>query len=202
VKLVIGLGNPGTRYEKTRHNLGFMVIDELARRHTIDVSQEKFSAWFGTGHIQGHRVGLGKPTTFMNRSGQAVHAAGRFYKIEFEDLLVIVDDLALPTGRIRFKPGGRSGGHNGLADISARLGTEDYARLRIGIGSGLGDAASHVLGRIGQREQELLDTAIQRSADAVTCWITEGVTNTMNRYNATARGANDENGDGKSEEQP
>ena len=183
MKLVFGLGNPGTRYEGTRHNLGFMVIDELAARHGIDMKQERFHAWFGTGEIAGHSVGLAKPTTFVNRSGQAVAAACRFYKVELEKILVIVDDMALDRGRLRFRPGGRDGGHNGLVNISQHLGTTAYPRLRIGIGSGAHGATPHVLGRIEEPEVAAYDAAIRRAADGVSCWMEHGMVHAMNRYN-------------------
>jgi PTH1 family peptidyl-tRNA hydrolase len=185
VKLVFGLGNPGTRYENTRHNLGFMVIEELARRHDIDIRLERFHAWFGTGTIGGHTVGLGKPTTFVNRSGQAVAAARAFYKVELHDLLVIVDDLALEPGRLRFRPGGRDGGHNGLANVDQHLGSNEYPRLRIGIGPGPQGSTPHVLGRISEEERPLFDSAVRRAADGVAYWLDHDVAQAMNRFNGT-----------------
>ena len=133
MKLIVGLGNPGTKYLGTRHNLGFAVVDALAKRWAIEMAREKFHAFFGDGAVRNQRVALLKPTTFMNRSGQAVSAAGRFYQAEREDLLVVSDDLALPLGRIRVRGGGSAGSHNGLQDIIDRVGFSDFARLRVGI---------------------------------------------------------------------
>ncbi len=183
MKLVVGLGNPGSQYERTRHNLGFMVADELARRHSIDVSQEKFGAWIGLGRIADQKVALAKPTTFMNRSGQATQAIGRFYKLELEDLLVVTDDMALPFGKLRIRAEGSAGGHNGLADIIQRLGTEAFSRMRLGIDSPQWNATEHVLGKFDDGEWPAVVQAVSHAADAVTCWIEEGVETTMNRYN-------------------
>ena len=183
MKLIVGLGNPGSRYAKTRHNLGYMVVDELARRHEIDTTREKFSAWIGQGTISAERVLLAKPTTFMNRSGQAVQAIGRFYKLELSDLLVVTDDLALPLGKLRLRALGSAGGHNGLTDIIQRLGNDDFSRLRIGIDSPQWNATDHVLGEFDAEEMSVVTPAVTRSADAVECWIRNGVSSAMNEYN-------------------
>lgn len=191
MKLIVGLGNPGSRYAKTRHNLGYMVVDELARRHAIDTTREKFQAWIGQGDIAEERVLLAKPTTFMNRSGQAVQAIGRFYKLELTDLLVVTDDLALPLGKLRVRPQGRAGGHNGLTDIIQRLGEDGFSRLRIGIDSPQWNASDHVLGEFDAEEMSVVTAAVLRSANAVECWIKDGVSSAMNEYN---RDLADENG--------
>lgn len=183
VKLIAGLGNPGSKYEATRHNVGFRVVDELAARWGIDLNQEKFHAWFGKGVICSESAVLLKPTTFMNRSGQAVVAAGRFYRLEFSDLAVISDDLALSPGQLRMRPSGSAGSHKGLRDVIVRSGTEDFARFRIGIGNAIGDAADYVLSRFHEQEKAVIEKVIARSADAVECWITNGAQETMNRYN-------------------
>jgi PTH1 family peptidyl-tRNA hydrolase len=186
VKLIVGLGNPGARYESTRHNLGFRVVDELGSRWSIPTSQEKFHAWFGPGVIRDQPVVLLKPTTFMNRSGQAVQPAGRFYRLELEDLLVISDDLSLPVGRLRMRRDGSAGGHLGLSDIIQRLGSESFARLRIGIGEAIGDPAVYVLEPFSPEEGGVISSVIRRAADAVEGWITEGPEATMNRFNGLA----------------
>ena len=124
MKLIVGLGNPGAKYAGTRHNAGFEVVDTLASRWQISLASEKFNAWFGKGVIHGEPVGLLKPTTFMNRSGRAVVAAGRFYKLGLEDLLVVSDDLALAVGRLRIRAGGSAGSHKGLQDVIDRMGTD------------------------------------------------------------------------------
>jgi len=183
VKLIVGLGNPGTKYAGTRHNLGFDVIDVLASRWGIGMTTEKFHAWFGQGEAVGERVVLLKPTTFMNRSGQAVAAAGRFYKLAIEDLLVISDDTALPVGRIRMRADGSAGGHNGLQDIIDRIGSDAWCRLRLGIGEPIGQSASYVLSRFEESETAVVDRVKQRSADAVEHWIAHGTDLTMTKFN-------------------
>ncbi len=194
MKLVVGLGNPGSRYRNARHNLGFMVVDELARRHHIDTSREKFHAWVGLGQISEQKVVLAKPTTFVNRSGQAVLAIGRFYKLDLADLLVVTDDMALPLGKLRIRAQGSAGGHNGLADIVQRLGTEDFSRLRIGIDSPQWDATDHVLGDFDESELPTVTDTVSRAADAVAYWMENGVAATMNRYNRGLQSENGKNG--------
>ncbi len=199
MKLVAGLGNPGSRYEDTRHNLGFRGVDALAGRWRIDVTRQKFSAWVGDGLVAGQRTTLLKPTTFMNLSGQAVQAAVAFHKLPLEDLLVISDDLDLPVGAIRVRASGSSGGHRGLDNIIQLLGSEGFARVRIGIGRSVReDAVSHVLSGFSPEEEVVANAAIRRAADAVECWIAEGVTAAMNRFNRTDR-PNDGAGPGKSD---
>lgn len=183
MKLVVGLGNPGARYVATRHNVGYRAIDALGARWGIDLGQEKFHAWFGKGDIHGVPVVLLKPITFMNRSGLAVQAAGRFYQLEVTDLLVVVDDLALPVGRLRMRPSGSAGSHRGLLDIIDRTGSEAFARLRIGIGGAIGDAADYVLSAFTGDEAPAIERGILRAADAIECWIRYGPEETMNRFN-------------------
>ena len=183
MKLIVGLGNPGPQYAGTRHNVGFDVLTRLAVRWNIDLTAEKFHASFGLGDAAGERVVLLKPTTFINRSGRAVVAAGRFYKLELERLLVIADDLALPLGRLRMRAGGSSGSHNGLQDVIDRLGTNDWCRLRIGIGAARSNPTAYVLGRFDASEEIVIEQARERAADAVECWIQHGVESAMTRFN-------------------
>lgn len=183
MKLIVGLGNPGPAYEKTRHNVGFDVIDRLSARWNIGTKTEKFHAWFGQGLIASEPVVLLKPTTWMNRSGQAVSAAGRFYKLELGDLLLLTDDLALPTGRLRFRMSGSAGGHNGLQNVIDHVGSQDWCRLRIGIGEPIGDPANYVLTRFDRDEEPIMMDAVNRAADAVECWVQHGPQTTMNRFN-------------------
>jgi PTH1 family peptidyl-tRNA hydrolase len=183
VKLIVGLGNPGSKYAATRHNVGFRVVDVLAGRWEVSTDKEKHHGWFGRGTIAEQEVSLLKPTTFMNRSGRAVLAAGRFYRLELEDLLVVSDDVALPLGKLRLRRSGSAGGHNGLQDIIDRLGTDDFARLRIGIDSPIGDQVGHVLSRFSADEEDLISEACQRAADAAECWIAKDIEFAMNRYN-------------------
>lgn len=183
MKLIVGLGNPGPQYAGTRHNVGFDVVDVLAQRWKMSLTAEKFHGWFVLGDVAGQRVGLMKPTTFMNRSGQAVLAAGQFYKIALSDLLVIADDLALPVGRIRLRVNGSAGSHNGLQDVIDRLGSEAFCRLRIGIGAAVGDGAAYVLARFPREEEETMGVVRVRAADAVESWLAVGAERTMTRFN-------------------
>lgn len=183
MKLIVGLGNPGPKYAGTRHNAGFEVVDILAARWGVGMATEKFHAWYGDGELAGQRVVLLKPTTYMNRSGRAVVAAGRFFKLDLSELLVISDDVALPVGRLRMRAEGSAGGHNGLQDILDRLGSEVWCRLRIGVGEPVGGYTPHVLGRFDSGEEDLMRRARQRAADAVTCWIEHGVDLAMTRFN-------------------
>jgi PTH1 family peptidyl-tRNA hydrolase len=184
MKLIVGLGNPGRQYEHTRHNAGFEVIDELARRWSIDVHRSRFSALSGDGRIGAERVTLLKPQTYMNLSGRSVREAATFHKIALIDVLIVLDDLALPLGKIRLRAGGSAGGHNGLTSVIAEMGGEDMARLRIGIEWVSGaKAVGHVLGKFTVEERKLMDQAAARAADAVECWTAEGVQAAMNRFN-------------------
>ena len=188
LKLVVGLGNPGPEYAETRHNLGFKVIEALDAALGIPVKQQKFGARVGEGWYRDRKVMLMKPWQYMNRSGQAVATAVGFYKLALEDLIVITDDLALAPGRIRVRAKGSAGGHNGLKDIIARLGTDTFARLRVGIGdSGRLDAADYVLSRFGDEEQAAVRQAVEKSVEAILCWAQHDVETAMNRYNS--RGA-------------
>lgn len=184
MKVIVGLGNPGTKYAATRHNVGFNVIDVLARRCDVALNAEKFHGWFARASIGEHDVVLLKPTAFMNRSGQAVLAAGRFYRIEMSDLLVVYDDMALPLGKLRLRASGSAGGHNGVQDVVDRLGTDDFARLRVGIDPPRGDPVSYVLTRFSADEAARMKAACELAADATECWVAQGTEATMNRYNA------------------
>ncbi|UCD76656.1 MAG: aminoacyl-tRNA hydrolase [Phycisphaerales bacterium] len=186
MKLIVGLGNPGTAYRDTRHNVGFEVLDRLARRCAPGaVARAKFHAALVEGHIGTERALLLKPTTFMNRSGLAVSEAVRFYKLPPEnDLLVIVDDVALTCGLIRVRAGGSAGGHNGLTDIEQKLGSGDYARLRIGIDPpGQIPQKNYVLGRFRPDQLELVEPALEDAVAAACCWATHGPMEAMNRFN-------------------
>lgn len=186
MKLIVGLGNPGQQYENTRHNVGFVVLDHLARRYAPgSVARSKFHAAVLDADIGGERTMLLKPTTYMNRSGLSVSEAVQFYKISTEeDVLVIVDDVALPCGSIRLRPSGGAGGHNGLIDIEQKLGTEEYGRLRIGVDApGNVPQKDYVLGRFRPDQKELMAPAMTAATDAAACWATQGMTEAMNRFN-------------------
>lgn len=184
MKIVVGLGNPGDEYIDTRHNTGFKVIDSLAEALEIEVRKRKFGARFGSGEFADKKLILLKPWQFMNRSGQAVATSVGFYKLDAGDLLVITDDMDLEPGRIRIRAKGSAGGHNGLADIIEKLGTNEFVRCRIGIGqSGREDAVDYVLNKPTMAEKPLLAGAIERAREAVLCWIKYGTEKTMNEFN-------------------
>lgn len=191
MKLIVGLGNPGAEYERTRHNAGFQAVDRLIERHAPGaVARSRFHALAYDVTIRRgaaeERALLLKPTTYMNRSGLAVAEAARFYKLPpSEDVLVIVDDVALPVGAIRMRAKGGAGGHNGLADIQQKLGDDAYARLRIGVGGpGRVPQRDYVLGRFAPDQWEAVLPALDRAADAAEVWATEGPVAAMNAYNA------------------
>jgi PTH1 family peptidyl-tRNA hydrolase len=184
VRMVVGLGNPGSEYAGTRHNLGFMVIDSLAETLNTSLRRRKFSARFGETEFADKKLILLKPCQFMNRSGQAVATAVGFYKLSLRDLLVVTDDMAIEPGRIRLRAKGSAGGHNGLADIIEKLGANQFARCRLGIGqSGSQDAYDYVLDKPSQDQKPLLKEAIDKAKDAVLCWIEFGIERAMNQFN-------------------
>ena len=184
MKIVVGLGNPGDEYVNTRHNMGFKVIDSLAKGLATEVRKRKFGARFGTTEFSDKKLILLKPWQYMNRSGQAVATAVGFYKLDKKDLMVITDDMDLDPGRIRIRAKGSAGGHNGLADIIEKLGTNEFARCRIGIGRGKEeDAVDHVLDKPAKDEEPLLIEAIEKARKAVLCWIEYGSEKTMNEFN-------------------
>ena len=183
-KLVVGLGNPGSKYEGTRHNVGFEAIDRLASGGSGARFSRKFEGQVAEVEIDFRRVLLLKPETFMNLSGRSVIPALRFYKLEPADLLVLCDDLNLPLGKLRIRKGGSDGGQKGLRDISAHLGADDYARLRVGIGDrGPIDAADFVLSRFRPAERPLIDDALIVATQAVAVWVAQGADAAMNRFN-------------------
>ncbi len=186
MKLIVGLGNPGSRYTGTRHNIGFEVIAELARRHAAGSPREKFQAELAEATIAGEKTLLMCPLTFMNLSGQAVQPARDFYKIENDELLVVCDDFALPLGKLRIRAQGSAGGQKGLDDIIRRLGTDELPRLRIGIGPlpENWEAANFVLSKFSKEESAEATEMVKRSADAVASWIRDGLAKAMNQYNA------------------
>ena len=186
MKLIVGLGNPGRKYEGTRHNIGFEVLNELARRHATGQPRVKFHGEVCEAQVGGGNVLLLQPQTFMNLSGGSVLAARDFYKIDHEDILIICDDLNLDLARLRFRPKGSAGGQNGLADILRRLGSQEVPRLRVGIGKAPPewDVADYVLSKFRTEETDDLKTVIGRAADSVAVWAREGMAGCMNRYNA------------------
>ena len=190
MKLIVGLGNPGPEYRGTRHNIGFAVADELAGRHSVgfesspvDALVAKVRSWVASGFSRTD-VLLAKPLTFMNSSGEAVGALARYFKIDIGDLLVVVDEVQLPLGRLRIRARGSAGGHNGLKSIVAHLG-EEFPRLRVGVGRGDSrrDLADHVLARFDADEAAEVERLIARAADAAEMFVTSGIETVMNAYN-------------------
>jgi len=201
VKLIVGLGNPGPRHAGTRHNVGFDAVDVLAARHGVEWAAAPRGA---EALVANWRMGgaiVAKPLTFMNLSGAAVVPLLQFYKIELVDLLVIVDEIQLETGRIRVRPSGSAGGHNGLKSIIGSLGSDAFPRLRIGVGRGDSrrDLADHVLAKFEADERSVISDAIARTVDATELFIAEGIQPAMNRFNMKKDDGRPETGNGKAE---
>lgn len=186
-QLIVGLGNPEPKYDKTRHNIGFDAVDALARTWQVSWSENRrFQALFGEGRVpRGDKLLLLKPLTYMNRSGQAIRAALDWYKLPPESVLIIYDDMDLPVGRLRLRLSGSAGGHNGMKSAIAHLGTQNFPRLRIGIGkSGTDkDTVSHVLGKFSPQETKLMPEVLQLVVDAVELGLKQGVEKAMSLYN-------------------
>ena len=185
MKLVVGLGNPGKRYDGTRHNVGFVVVDRLAAAPGVAGFQDRFDADVAEWHQDGEKILLMKPQTFMNLSGRCVRQAIDFYQIELTDLLVVCDDMALPLGKLRFRARGTHGGHNGLRDIQQHVGTTDYGRLRLGVDvpDEQKDAVDHVLGKFKPSEKPAIEDALQLAIQGVVTWVGQGIQKCMNQYN-------------------
>lgn len=182
--IVLGLGNPGSDYKGTRHNVGFEVVERLCARHSIDLKHHGQRSRFGEGLIAGVSVVLAEPLTFMNRSGGAARALLEKYSLPVERLVVIVDDVALPLSTIRVRKSGSAGGHNGLQSVIDSLGSTHFPRVRVGIGSAPpGHLVDYVLSPFARGERILMEQAYERAADAVECMVTEGVDAAMNRFN-------------------
>jgi PTH1 family peptidyl-tRNA hydrolase len=193
--LIVGLGNPGKEYARTRHNAGFIVVDQLAKRWRADWKNEKkFGARIARAELSERQVLLCEPQTFMNSSGESVAAVVNFYQIALARVLVILDDADLPLGQVRLRPSGSSGGHHGLESIEQHLGLRDYARLRIGIGRTAGprEITDHVLGRFNSTEAELADKVFAVATDQAECWLNDGIQKAMNQFNGTIGGTADE----------
>lgn len=182
--LIVGLGNPGQQYDGTRHNVGFAVIDVLAQRHRIKLDQFRDRARFGIGDIAGVQVALAKPTTYMNLSGQAVRALARRWNLRPEFVLVIADDLDIDVGRVKMVRSGSSGGHNGHKSIIASLGSQDYPRIKIGIGKS-GETIDHVLSRFDRDEKPAIDACIEKAAKGVEALLADGLEAAMMLVNTS-----------------
>lgn len=185
MKLIVGLGNPGKKYESTRHNIGFMVIDQLCKVHQLNIAlKSKFKGELVQGMIKNETIVLLKPQTYMNLSGESVLAVKNFYNIENKDILVIYDDLDLETGKIRFRQKGSAGGHNGIKSIISCLNSETFHRLKIGIDrDDRIDVVNYVLGKFTKQQIQFIDDAMSQSINAVEDWVTQDITFVMNKYN-------------------
>ena len=184
--LIVGLGNPGGDYENTRHNVGFAVADELARRGGFSIQRAKFKALTAAASIGGQGALVMKPTTYMNLSGEAVGEAARFYKLAPQRVLVISDDVDLPLGKLRLRASGSAGGHNGLKSIIQHLGSDQFPRLKVGVGGKPHpdyDLADWVLGKLTGEDKKVMDEAVKRAADAIECLLKDGAEKAMNQFN-------------------
>ena len=195
VFLIVGLGNPGAEYKKTRHNAGFLLVEKLVARWQAEWKNERrFHARLARVARQGRQVLLCQPQTFMNASGDAVGVLMKFYRLPRTRILVVVDDADLPLGGIRLRPGGSSGGHHGLESIEQHLGSREFARLRLGIGrqDGAREITDYVLSRFDRAEAAVMEKVLDRAADQAECWLAEGVQKAMNRFNGVVDSANEE----------
>ena len=183
--IIIGLGNPEPEYSNTRHNMGFDVINKLAKENDISLNRTKFNAIYGTGIIEGEKVILIKPQTFMNNSGESAREFVNFYKEPLENIIVIYDDMDTDVGTIRIRAKGGPGSHNGMKSMVHELGSEDFPRIRVGIGKPANefDRINYVIGRIDAEEYAKLQEGQNLAVKAVSCWIREGIDNTMNKFN-------------------
>ena len=183
--LVVGLGNPGARYESTRHNMGFLALDRLAEREKLRFNKLRFKAWTAEWKLGEDKVLVMKPQTYMNLSGEAVREAAQFYKVPADHVLVIYDDVSLPVGKLRVRPTGSAGGHNGIKNIIAHLGTQDFPRIKIGTGAPGegGDMIDWVIGVPSQAERKVLVESFEKAIQAAECIIEHGCQKAMNDYN-------------------
>ena len=193
--LIVGLGNPGAEYAKTRHNAGFMLVDLLSNRWRADWNNEKkFQSRIAKTERNGKRLVLCEPQTFMNLSGEAVSAVAKFYQLSLKNLIVAVDDADLPLGEIRLRPSGSSGGHHGLESIEKHVGSREYARLRIGIGrkDSRREISGHVLGKISATEMVLMEKVLARAAEQIESWLAHGLQKAMSQFNGVVEDSNNE----------
>ena len=185
--IIAGLGNPGKKYENTRHNIGFITLDYLAERHDIKINKIKHKALVGEGRIAGQKVLLVKPQTYMNLSGESLREVMDYYKVDIEDMIVVYDDIDLPAGTVRIRKKGSAGTHNGMRSIVQHLG-QDFPRIRMGIGNDRrGDLVDFVLGGFSKEDREVLEPAVERAALAIESYVDEGIEKAMNKYNIKAK---------------
>ncbi|AGX41183.1 aminoacyl-tRNA hydrolase [Clostridium saccharobutylicum] len=181
--LIVGLGNPGSEYENTRHNIGFKVVDNIAKEYNIEINRQKFKGIYGEGFIDGEKVILLKPTTYMNLSGESIREVVDFYKLTNEQVLVIYDDISLDVGRLRIREKGSAGGHNGIKSIISHLGTDVFPRIKVGVGQPNVDLVNYVLGKFTKEEMLVLNESIDASTKASRDIIKNDVKTAMNQFN-------------------
>ena len=184
--LLVGLGNPGTKYESTRHNMGWLALDSLMEKEKFTLNKLRFKAWTGMLDYKGHKILVMKPQTYMNLSGESVGEAARFYKVPADHVLVISDDVSLPVGKLRIRKSGSAGGHNGLKNIIQHLGTDKFPRIKVGVGSprpGEHDMVDWVMGKPMGEDRTAVEDALDRAGNAAKALITEGIDRAMNRFN-------------------
>ncbi|WP_315070332.1 aminoacyl-tRNA hydrolase [uncultured Clostridium sp.] len=181
--LIVGLGNPGKEYEDTRHNIGFKVIDNIAKEYNIEINRQKFKGVYGEGFINNKKVMLLKPTTYMNLSGESVREVVDFYNLENSEVIVIYDDISLEVGKLRIRDKGSAGGHNGIKSIIAHLGSDIFPRIKVGIGQPNGDLVKYVLGKFTREEMTILSESIDASTKATEEIIKSDVKTAMNQFN-------------------
>lgn len=183
MKIIVGLGNPGKKYSNTRHNIGFKVLEELASRYQVEKDESKFDAVIGHLRIGSEKVLLVKPLTYMNLIGKSVQPLAHWYKLDVDDLMVVYDDMDIEPGTIRIRAAGGTGGHKGMASICERMGTKNFARIRLGIGRPPSGTIDWVLGEFNPEEKEIMQITVKKAASALECWIKEGIDAVMNAYN-------------------
>jgi PTH1 family peptidyl-tRNA hydrolase len=182
--LIVGLGNIGKKYEYTRHNIGFDVVDLISHKYNIAVNREKFKGTYGEGTILSEKIILLKPNTYMNLSGESVREIVEFFKIPMEKIIVIYDDISLDIGRLRIRLKGSPGGHNGIKNIIANLGSDVFPRIKVGVGHPDQELVSYVLGRFSKEERQQVERTFEATVEAVECIVKEGLTEAMNRFNS------------------
>ncbi len=194
IKLIAGLGNPGRHYMNTRHNAGFEVLDLIGVKYDIGIDRARFNALLGNGIIDGTRVLLAKPQTYMNRSGESVREIAEWYKITVNNIIVVYDDIDIPLGKLRIRPRGSAGTHNGMRSVIYSLQDDGFPRVRIGIGRPQDEAGlvSYVLGKYDSRERLVIDRVVVTASEAAVCAAAEGIDTAMNRYNGAVNGDEDE----------
>lgn len=184
MKIIVGLGNPGKEYERTRHNTGFMVLDRLSEKLNIEISQSKFKGLYGKGKYKGEDVLLLKPQTYMNLSGESLRAVMDFFKVDLEDVLVVYDDLDMPVGKLRLRQSGSAGGHNGIKNIILHTGSQNFNRIRVGIDrSKYIKVVDWVLSRFSKEEEAAIEQGVENASEAVIDYLEHGFNHAMNRFN-------------------